>query len=91
MGRKTKKFIDRRKSATFRLLSRDSADPDFAADAPGGDHIFVRVDNNPFTVETFGNDSYGEDPSSLFADAPEDVEGGEEAPSFGGLPGMSTG
>lgn len=90
MGRKSKKFIDKKKSATFQLLSRDSRDPNFAADAPGGDRIFVRVDNNPFSVETFGSDGAGEDPDSVFADAPEDVESGEDAWGFGSLVGTST-
>lgn len=90
MGRKTKKFIDKKRSATFQLLSRDSRDPSFAADAPGGDRVFVRVDNNPFSVETFGDECGDEDPDSIFADAPDDVEGSEGAGGFGSLVGTST-
>ncbi|OWM80894.1 protein LTV1 homolog [Punica granatum] len=89
MGRKTKKFIDKKKAATFQLLSRDSTDPNFAADAPGGDRIFVRVDNSPYSVETLdGNDDGDDDPNSRFADAPEDVE---EAGAFRSLAGASNG
>ncbi|XP_030461044.1 uncharacterized protein LOC115681284 [Syzygium oleosum] len=79
MGRKAKKFIDKKKSATFQLLSRDSADPGFD-DAPGGDRIFVRVDNNPYsagTLEDADNDGDGgDDPMSMYADAPGDCDGG---------------
>ncbi|KAK4744772.1 hypothetical protein SAY87_011084 [Trapa incisa] len=83
MGRKAKKFIDKKKAATFQLFSRDSSDPNFAADAPGGDRVFVRVDNNPLSVEIFDKDCDGDggDPDSIFADAP------EEASSLGGFSG----
>ncbi|KAF8030152.1 hypothetical protein BT93_E2550 [Corymbia citriodora subsp. variegata] len=82
MGRKTtKKFIDKKRSATFQLMSRDSADPDFDDAAPGGDRIFVRVDNNPCSVDTLdegagGDDGGGDD--DMFADAPGDCDDGDD-------------
>ncbi|KAJ9186503.1 hypothetical protein P3X46_002068 [Hevea brasiliensis] len=84
MGKK-KKFIDKKKSATFQLLARDSSDPSYA-ETPGGDRIFVRVDNNPYSVDTFfdGDNPDGisanvhddEDFNSIFADAPDDPDDG---------------
>ena len=77
MGKK--KFIDKRKSATFQLLARDSSDPNYG-DSPGDDRVFVRVDNNSFSTDSFfaaGDDA--EDPDSIFADAPEDPDAGEDA------------
>lgn len=80
MGKK--KFIDKKKSATFQLLARDSSDPNY--DAPGSDRVFVRVDNNEYSVDTFFADDisadgrYEDDRNSIFADAPDDVdEGGD--------------
>ncbi|XP_010539039.1 PREDICTED: protein LTV1 homolog [Tarenaya hassleriana] len=70
---KTKKFIDKKKAATFELCPRDSSDPRFS-DSPGGDKVFVRVDRNPVNVGRF-SDEHG-DSSSLFADAPEDYNDG---------------
>ncbi|MCL7046545.1 hypothetical protein MKW94_017442, partial [Papaver nudicaule] len=61
MGKK--KFIDKKKSAVFQLHARDTSDPNYG-DEPGGDRVFVRVDNNPY-----------ENP--IFDDANED---GEENP-----------
>ncbi|KAI3411506.1 uncharacterized protein J3R85_017933, partial [Psidium guajava] len=79
MGRKAKKFIDKKKSATFQLMSRDSADPSFD-DAPGGDRVFVRVDNNPYSAGTLedadGDGNGDDDPISMFADAPGDCDDG---------------
>ena len=69
---KTKKFIDKKKSATFQLLARDSSD---------SDRIFVRVDNNPISLDSFnGSDEpYGgdDDHNSIFDDAPEDYDDDE--------------
>ncbi|OVA20409.1 hypothetical protein BVC80_1195g53 [Macleaya cordata] len=68
MGKK--KFIDKKKSATFQLLARDTSDPNYE-EGPNGDRVFVRVDNNPLSIEGFGEEE-GEDPDSIFADPPED-------------------
>lgn len=92
MGKK-KKFIDRKKSATFQLLARDSSDPNYD-NTPGGDRVFVRVDNNP--VSFFANEDptgvsgsghNDDDPDSIFADAPEDNDENEEGD--GRVPGNS--
>ncbi|XP_043709883.1 protein LTV1 homolog isoform X2 [Telopea speciosissima] len=50
MGKK--KFIDKKKSATFQLLARDSSNPS-NDDGPSGDRIFVRVDDSPYPVHGF--------------------------------------
>ena len=80
-----KKFIDKRKAATFQILARDSAEPG-QSNGPDSDHVFVRVDNNPVTIDGFGegdnedgNDS-NDDSDSRFADAPED--GGLAVPAM---------
>lgn len=73
MGKK-KKFIDKKKAATFQLISRDSSDPNYSED-PSGDRVFVRVDGNsdkPFFDEHDNDDSNG-----IFDDAPEDYSGDE--------------
>ncbi|XP_054795573.1 uncharacterized protein LOC129301014 [Prosopis cineraria] len=80
MGKK-KKFIDKKKSATFQLLARDSSDPNYDG-TPGSDRIFVRVDNNSVSAASIvgAEEPYGgggDDPNSIFADAPEDYEGDE--------------
>ncbi|KAK4278941.1 hypothetical protein QN277_016713 [Acacia crassicarpa] len=80
MGKK-KKFIDKKKSATFQLLARDSSDPIYDGTL-GNDRVFVRVDNNPVSAaDLVGSDEPygggGDDPNSIFADAPEDDEGDE--------------
>ncbi|XP_057982858.1 uncharacterized protein LOC131167863 [Malania oleifera] len=79
MGRK-KKFIDKKKSATFQLLARDSSDPNYDA-GPASDRIFVRVDNNPYAVDSFDDENTdnvsghgADDPSSIFADASDDKD-----------------
>ena len=83
MGKK--KFIDKKKAATFQLFARDSSDPNF----DGTDRVFVRVDNNPYTVESLlpgnkisSNSHFDDDPNSIFADAPDDMEDGGNG-SFG--------
>ncbi|KAK9713911.1 hypothetical protein RND81_06G058600 [Saponaria officinalis] len=72
-----KKFIDKKKSATFCLLARDSSDPIYTED-PENDRVFVRVDNNPVSIRGIGEDVYEDDhendPDSIFADAPDDVD-----------------
>ncbi|KAM1725302.1 hypothetical protein ACFX11_016330 [Malus domestica] len=84
MGRK-KKFIDKKKSATFQLLARDSSDPNYD-DSPGNDRVFVRVDNSSYSVDSLfpednpdhasGAGGYDDGPNSIYADAPEDGGGG---------------
>ncbi|KAL5780608.1 hypothetical protein ACOSQ2_011345 [Xanthoceras sorbifolium] len=71
MGKK-KKFIDKKKAATFQLLARDSSDPNFD-ETPGNDRVFVRVDNSAYSVNTF-SDNNDEDSNSIFADAPDDED-----------------
>ncbi|KAL5546051.1 hypothetical protein UlMin_005738 [Ulmus minor] len=98
MGKK--KFIDKKKSATFQLFARDSSDPCYD-DSPGNDRVFVRVDNNPYSVDTFfGNDDADnvsdvgphEDNPSIFADAPEDYDAdGDDNHAFGKLSQSSVG
>ncbi|GFY95839.1 hypothetical protein Acr_11g0001450 [Actinidia rufa] len=83
MGKKKKKFIDKKKSATFQILARDTSDPNYS-DSPSGDRVFVRVDNNnAYSVDTFfdeHNDAVSGD--DRFADAPDDYDeeddGGEK-------------
>ncbi|OMO49355.1 hypothetical protein COLO4_38586 [Corchorus olitorius] len=77
MGKK--KFIDKKKAATFQLFARDSSDPNYS-DAPGSDRVFVRVDNNRVSFNTvfdednhyYGNTQYNDEEDSVFADAPDD-------------------
>ncbi|CAH8326721.1 unnamed protein product, partial [Eruca vesicaria subsp. sativa] len=80
MGKK--KFIDKKKAATFELFPRDTSDPLYS-DAPGGDKIFLRVDQNPVSIHGFTEE---EGDTSKFDDASE--EGGEDLAygysSFGG-------
>lgn len=82
MGKK--KFFDKKKSATFHLLARDSSDPNYDPEGPSGDRVFIRVDNNhQYAPPGFGDDQeepynsaddYNNDPDSIFADADEDDE-----------------
>ncbi|PKA54802.1 hypothetical protein AXF42_Ash000637 [Apostasia shenzhenica] len=93
MGRRKKSFIDKRNSATFKLLARDTSTITYAAggggDVPSSDRVFVRVDNNPYLVRIFDEESYGEcdgsgetpccikhrdDMDSIFADALDDSD-----------------
>ncbi|KAJ6336249.1 hypothetical protein OIU78_012777 [Salix suchowensis] len=83
MGKK--KFIDKKKAATFQLFSRDSSDPNF----DGTDRVFVRVDGNPHPVDNFlaekkrsSNSHFDGDPNTIFSDAPDDIEDGDDG-SFG--------
>ncbi|XP_058098724.1 uncharacterized protein LOC131243401 isoform X2 [Magnolia sinica] len=84
MGRK-KKFIDKKNSATFQLLARDSSDPNNSHSANGSDRVFVRVDNNQYLSQGFLDDvdenettshnsrsPHLDGPDSIFADAPGD-------------------
>lgn len=78
MGKK-KKFIEKKKSATFQLLARDSSDPIYDT-GPSSDRVFVRVDNNPYSINNFSDElhnddvSVQDDPNSIFADAPGDYD-----------------
>ncbi|KAK7314306.1 hypothetical protein VNO77_39522 [Canavalia gladiata] len=74
MGGKKKKFIDRRNSATFQLIARDSSDPSFSI----SDRVFVRVDNNPVSFAAVDD--------SVFDDAPEDENYDDAGVSDGPLP-----
>ncbi|XP_019153308.1 PREDICTED: protein LTV1 homolog [Ipomoea nil] len=85
MGRK-KKFIDKKKSATFHILARDSSDPNYNP-GPSGDRIFCRVDNNPYSVDGFEE---GDEPNDgaldnnhggIFDDAADDCD--SEGNDFG--------
>ncbi|MQM16719.1 hypothetical protein Taro_049679 [Colocasia esculenta] len=64
MGKK--KFIDKKNSATFQLLARDSSFPAAPAapsspTGPAADRVFVRVDNNPHYAAP-GSFAEGDDP-----------------------------
>ncbi|GAV72456.1 hypothetical protein CFOL_v3_15944 [Cephalotus follicularis] len=83
MGKK--KFIDKKKSATFQLLPRDTSDSNHT-ETPGSDRVFVRVDNSPYFVNSFFADD--DDPNSIFADAPEDET---DPADFGRVPSRSQG
>lgn len=78
MGKK--KFIDKKKAATFELCPRDTSDPRYS-DAPGGDKIFLRVDQNPVNISGFVEEEEEEEDNSKFEDAPEDLPYGYS--SFG--------
>ncbi|KAI7743670.1 hypothetical protein M8C21_004118 [Ambrosia artemisiifolia] len=69
MGRK-KKFIDKKKAATFQLISRDSSDPNYS-EGPSGDRVFVRVDGNSETP------FFDDNGNGIFDDAPEDCSDDE--------------
>ncbi|KAL4650111.1 hypothetical protein ACB092_01G063000 [Castanea dentata] len=85
MGRK-KKFIDKKKSATFQLIARDSSDPIYD-DSPGNDRVFVRIDNNPVSLFADSGEYEDEgDSDSIFADAPEDNNDNEADDRVFGTP-----
>ncbi|KAK8570102.1 hypothetical protein V6N13_002800 [Hibiscus sabdariffa] len=90
MGKK--KFIDKKKSATFQLLARDTSDP-FYSDSPDNDRVFVRVDTNPVSLDSVFdednncyNDRQCDNEDSIFADAPDDNDGGGDDYDKGALP-----
>ncbi|KAL6009513.1 hypothetical protein ACLOJK_022742 [Asimina triloba] len=68
-----KKFIDKKKSATFQLLARDSSDSTNSNSSNGRDRVFVRVDNNTYTSHGFSEEDTDFD-DSIFADAPGDED-----------------
>ena len=74
MGKK--KFIDKKKAATFRLVFKDSSEQaygDIDGDGNGHDRIFMRVGGGHGHVAGFDDD---ESEGSIFEDA-EEEEGGE--------------
>ncbi|KAJ0978723.1 hypothetical protein J5N97_014197 [Dioscorea zingiberensis] len=84
MGKK--KFIDKKNSATFRLLARDSSTVSTEGGAPAlSDRVFVRVDNNPYSSRYFLDEEdeqqnvypNGGDSDSIFADAHDDTGDGD--------------
>ncbi|CAH9077787.1 unnamed protein product [Cuscuta europaea] len=87
MGR-TKKFIDKKKSATFQILARDSSDQKYEA-GPAGDKTFYRLDNNSYSVNGFDDAGEPNDGASdnnhggIFDDAPGDYDSDENDFSFG--------
>jgi protein LTV1 len=91
MGGKKKGFIDKKRSATYTLVARDSAS---SSNPLSTDRVFVRTDNHhDYSVPGFLNsdeEQYNRDEeSSIFADAVEDAEGGAcyaEKGSGSGLP-----
>lgn len=88
MGKK--KFFDKKKSATFQLMARDTSDPNYSA-GPSGERVFVRVDNNQYTpaaLEGSQNDPDFADPDSIYADAPDDNDDEDQGGGYGatGLP-----
>ncbi|XP_076958383.1 uncharacterized protein LOC143634099 [Bidens hawaiensis] len=82
MGKK-KKFIDKKKAATFQLISRDSSDPNYS-ESPSGDRVFVRVDGNSETP--FFDEQADDDGNGIFDDAPDDYSGDEIDGRAGRLP-----
>ncbi|KAJ4962931.1 hypothetical protein NE237_022870 [Protea cynaroides] len=98
MGKKKKKFIDKKKAATFQLLARDSSDPGYDED-PAGGRVFVRVDNNAYSVHGFSDETVQDiagvahsgnpletivvnDPNSIFADASGDDDDDADCDRF---------
>lgn len=72
MGGKKKKFIDKKNSATFQLVARDSSDPSFSQ----SERVFVRVDNNPVTFPVDNNDGVFDDAPNNDSDDDGGVNGG---------------
>ncbi|KAG0470948.1 hypothetical protein HPP92_015494 [Vanilla planifolia] len=87
MGRKKRPFVDKRTSATFRLIARDTSTfPTNGATLLNSDRVFLRVDNNPIDVHGILEEDHEYHPSdvessfkenqanSIFADAPGDTD-----------------
>lgn len=75
MGKK--KFINKKNSATFHILARDTAKADTSAtgEHTSSDRVFVRVDRNTYSVpEIESNEEDELDDDSIFADAEDDVD-----------------
>ncbi|KAH9331498.1 hypothetical protein KI387_003606, partial [Taxus chinensis] len=75
MGKK-KSFLNKKNSATFRLVCRDSSDADPFGLSADADKVFTRVDNGTSHIPGFSDDdprSHMEmDGDSIFADAEEE-------------------
>lgn len=88
MGKK-KSFIDKKKSATFKLFARDTSTfPEFAAASvpPASDRVFVRVDNNRYNVGSVFEDDDGVNDRA--EPKPAGLKGGNDADSiFADAPG----
>lgn len=83
MGKK--KFIDKKKSATYQLIARDTSDPNYNQ-GPSGTTVFVRTDENPYLFESFNEDASHDaalDSDSVFADATDDNEDEDESGASG--------
>ncbi|KAJ4956641.1 hypothetical protein NE237_013424 [Protea cynaroides] len=97
MGKK-KKFIDKKKTATFQLLARDSSDSGYDED-PAGCRVFVRVDNSAYLVHGFSDETVQDiagvahsgnpletnvinDSNSIFSDAPGDDDDDDDCDRF---------
>ena len=65
MGKK--KFIDKKKAATFHLFARDYSE----IESQETDHVFVRVDTNPVTIDGF-LDGLADGKDTLIADDSKD-------------------
>ncbi|KAF3782401.1 LTV1-like protein [Nymphaea thermarum] len=94
MGKK--KFIDKKSSATYRLLFRDSSDPSGGVcDGDATERVFVRVDRNPVPSRSLLDAGDDGEPNpdleptddSIFADADDD----EDEVDVGGELGNSVG
>ncbi|KAJ0262135.1 F-box domain-containing protein [Hirschfeldia incana] len=65
------------KGGDFELCPRDTSDPLYS-DAPGGDKIFLRVDQNTVNINGFTEE--GDNNNSQFHDAPEEEEDNNPLP-----------
>lgn len=80
MGGRKKGFIDKKRSATFTLVARDSASSS-SSNPLSTDRVFVRTDNHhdysvPGFLESDEEQYNKDDESSIFADAVEDADVG---------------
>lgn len=64
MGGRKKKFIDKKNSATFQLIARDTSDPSFSQ----SDRVFVRVDNNPVSFPVADDSAFDDSPDDYYYD-----------------------
>ncbi|KAG5027949.1 hypothetical protein JHK87_011463 [Glycine soja] len=72
MGGRKKKFIDKKNSATFQLIARDTSDPSFSQ----SDRVFVRVDNNPVSFPVADDSAFDDAPDDYYYDDDAGVSGG---------------
>eukprot|EP00252_Welwitschia_mirabilis_P024282 TRINITY_DN7159_c0_g1_i1.p1 TRINITY_DN7159_c0_g1~~TRINITY_DN7159_c0_g1_i1.p1 ORF type:complete len:536 (-),score=151.20 TRINITY_DN7159_c0_g1_i1:520-2127(-) len=81
MGKNRKGFIDRKKSATFRLVYRDY-DP---SNASAGERVFTRIDGGDNYIPGFTDDDpFASAATSQYGEA-EDLDGGQFPASENGL------